>query len=82
MDDIKTVKGLPFSGKKSKFRNWSFSFLATIAHYECKAILTDPACVAPADSEDLTTQEALALPSIVEKVANRKANKKAYMLLT
>jgi hypothetical protein len=82
MDDIKTVKGLPFSGKKSEFRIWSFRFLATIAHYECKAILTDPTCVAPADSEDLTTPAALALPSIEEKVANRKANKKAYMLLT
>jgi Reverse transcriptase (RNA-dependent DNA polymerase) len=82
MDDIKTVKGLPFSGKKSEFRIWSFRFLASIAHYECKAILTDPNCVSPADTEDLTSAAALALPSIDEKIANRKANKKAYMLLT
>ena len=41
MDDIKTVKGLPFSGKKSEFRIWSFRFLASIAHYGCKDILTD-----------------------------------------
>ena len=38
--------------------------------------------MAPPDSEDLTTPAALALPSLDEKVANRKANKKAYMLLT
>ena len=82
MDDIKTVKGLPFSGKKSEFRIWSFRFLASIAHYGCKDILTDPNCESPPDSEDLTTPAALALPSLDEKVANRKANKKAYMLLT
>jgi hypothetical protein len=41
MDGIKTVKGLAFSGKKSEFM-----FLATIVHYECNAILTDPAYVA------------------------------------
>jgi hypothetical protein len=47
MDEIKSVKSLPFPGKKADFRVWRFKFLACCANQKCDQILMDNNIEAP-----------------------------------
>jgi hypothetical protein len=78
MDEIKSVKSLPFSGKKSEFPVWKFKFLACCENQKCEGILLDPQVVAPNYMAflDPTNQGDVLLMDI------REQNGKAYMLLS
>jgi hypothetical protein len=78
MDDIKNVKGLPFSGKRKDFKIWHFKFLAFCALHQCKEILTDPKLKAPRHDAVLD----LSKDSDKAKLVIKKQNIKAYLLLT
>jgi hypothetical protein len=47
MDEIKSVKSLPFSGKKLEFLVLKSKFLACCTYQKCEEILIDPAVIAP-----------------------------------
>jgi hypothetical protein len=51
MNDIKTVKGLPFSGIAKDFKVWHFRVLAYTNMHKCCSILDDDNIVAPPASE-------------------------------
>jgi transposase InsO family protein len=78
MDDIRAVKSLPFSGKKSDFMIWKAKFLAICVYHQCADILTDENVVAPAAAAVLDPN----VPAEATELLLRAQNKKAYMLLT
>jgi hypothetical protein len=53
MDEIKSVKSLPFSGRKGEFSVWKFKFLACCAYQKCDQILLDKNLKAPKFEEPL-----------------------------
>jgi hypothetical protein len=76
MDKVKTVKGLPFSGKKSDFALWKFLFLACCSYQNCYEILMDDNLIAPRYDEQLA-------PKTEKNAINaRTQNSKACMLLS
>ena len=78
MDDIKSIKNLPFSGKKSDFKLWKFKFQAICGYQKCQQILIDDLAIAPNSLRvlDLTS------PKDIELDNYRTQNIKAYMFLT
>ena len=78
MDDIKTIKNLPFSGKKSDFKLWKFKFLAICGFQKCQQILIDKTAIAPKFDKvlDPTKDRDVLLENY------RNQNTKAYMFLT
>jgi Reverse transcriptase (RNA-dependent DNA polymerase) len=77
MIDIKTVKGLPFSGKAKDFKVWHFRFLAYSNMHKCRSILDDDTIVAPAASEVLDKIN----DAHIDKLDYRQQNSNAYTLL-
>ena len=47
MDDFKTIKSYPFSGKKKDFKMWQIKFQAYLTYHKCVDIITDDTYVAP-----------------------------------
>jgi hypothetical protein len=78
MDEIKSVKSLPFSGKKSEFPVKIFRFLACCAYQKCEDILLDPQALAPSFTQYLDPTD----PIDMILMERRKQNGKAYMLLS
>ena len=77
MDDIKSIKNLPFSGKKSDFKLWKFKFQAICGYKKCQQILIDDLAIAPSSLRvlDLTNTKDLTLDNY------RTQNIKTYKLL-
>jgi hypothetical protein len=78
MDEIKSVKSLPFSGKKSEFPVWKIQFLACCAYQKCEEILLDPQALAPSFTQYLDPAD----PIDMILTDSRKQNEKAYILLS
>jgi hypothetical protein len=78
MNDIKTVKGLPFSGKAKDFKVWHFRFLAYANMHKCRSILDDDNIVAPAASEVLDNTN----DAHKDKLDYRQQNTNAYTLMS
>jgi hypothetical protein len=78
MDEVKSVKSLPFSGKKSEFPVWKFKFLACCAYQKCEQILLNDNYEAP-DSQEILDIKVAADRQAMERTV---ANTKAYMLLS
>ena len=47
MDDFKTIKSYPFSGKKKDFKMWQIKFQAYLTYHKCVDIITDDTYEAP-----------------------------------
>jgi hypothetical protein len=75
MDDIKSVKGLPFSGKREDFQLWQFKFLSFCSYQKCKAVLVDPNIILPPHTAILDKE----VPADAIKLDIRAQNAKAYM---
>jgi hypothetical protein len=76
MDKVKTVKGLPFSGKKSEFAIWKFKFLACCSYQKCYEILMDDNMIEPRYDVQLDPK------TDKNDINARTQNAKAYMLLS
>jgi hypothetical protein len=78
MDEMKSIKSLPFSGKKSEFPVWKFIFLACCAYQKFEGILLHPQVIAPNYMEFLDPKD----PGDVLLMDIRKQNVKAYVPLS
>jgi hypothetical protein len=75
MDKDKTIRNVPFSGKKDEFTIWSQCFLAYAHLTNCKKVITEVDNVPAATEVYNPTTD-------VNKLAARKANSTAYSMLT
>jgi hypothetical protein len=76
VDEVKSVKGLPFSGQKSEFAIWKFKFLACCIYQKCYEILMDDNMIAPRHDEKLDPK------TDKDAINARTQNAKTYMLLS
>jgi hypothetical protein len=47
MDELKTIKSYPFSGKEKDFKMWQIKFKAYLTYHKCIDIITDDEYTAP-----------------------------------
>ena len=78
MDELKTFKSYPFSGKKKDFKMWQIKFKAYLNYHRCMDIISDDTYTSPAKS---TILDATKAADKIE-IAKREQNIRAYMLLT
>ena len=78
MDDFKTIKSYPFSGKKKDFKMWQIKFQAYLTYHKCVDIITDDTYIAPKKVKVL--DPTISTDKI--EIAKRDQNIRAFMLLT
>jgi gag-polypeptide of LTR copia-type len=78
MDELKTIKSYPFSGKKKDFKMWQIKFQAYLTYHKCIDIITDDTYKAPTKATVLDPANSAHKPEI----AKRDQNIRAFMLLT
>jgi hypothetical protein len=76
MDEVKTIKILSFSGKKSEFPIWKFKFLAYCSYQQFFEILMDDNMIAPRYNLILDPK------TDADAIKARTQNAKAYMLFS
>jgi hypothetical protein len=69
MDEVKSVKSLPFSAKKSEFPVWKYKFLACCAYQKCDQILLNDNYHSPDSLEILDIKVAAARLTLEKRVA-------------
>jgi hypothetical protein len=77
MDELKTIKSPPFSGKKG-FKMWQIKFKAHLTYHKCIDIVTDDNYKATTNATALDPANSTHKPEI----AKQDQNIRAFMLLT
>jgi hypothetical protein len=66
MDELKTIKSYPFSGKKKDFKMWQIKVKAYLNYHKCIDIITDEKYTAPKKATVLDPANSAHKPEIAK----------------